>query len=500
MSSESGIFTTQGGWSFPYPNVLNFVDGKFTASHSTLTLSNYDPSTGVVAGTLPRSDTVDVDAAVAAAAAAFPSWRATPLEARAALLERVALLLEASAPELARLESSDAGKTLSMATNTDLPRAIANLRFFAGAARHDSTPGAFALPDAVSIASRAPMGVISLITPWNLPLYLLTWKVAPALVMGNCVVAKPSEITPVTATALAAAFKAAGCPPGVLNIIHGLGSEVGARLCTSPSVRAVSFTGGTITGARVASVAAPLFKKLSLELGGKNATIIFNDVAVNEAVAAALRAGFTNNGQVCLCGSRIFVQEGLYDDFCVAFGIAVSALKVGAPLNEGTNVGPLSSSMHRDKVLEYINIGIKEGGELLAGGLGLPHDLDIKIKNGYYVRPTVFKGLNHTTSRVAREEIFGPVVSVFPFTTESQVISLANDSPYGLSASVWTLDGGRALRIARELEVGTVWVNTWLHRDLRAPFGGVKDSGTGREGGAFSLDFYSEWKTTCIKY
>jgi aminomuconate-semialdehyde/2-hydroxymuconate-6-semialdehyde dehydrogenase len=484
---------------FPFPHVLNFVDGAFAPAAAGQTLPNADPSTGAVSGSLPRSSAVDVRAAVAAASRALPGWRATPLEARAALLDRVAALLERAAPALAALEAADAGKTLAMARATDIPRAVANLRFFAGAARHDAAPGAFAMHDAVSFATRESLGVVALVTPWNLPLYLLTWKVAPALVMGNTIVAKPSEITPVTATALAAAFAAAGAPPGVFNLVHGLGAEVGDALTTAPAVRAVSFTGGTATGRVVAAAAAPLFKKLSLELGGKNATIIFGDVPLATAVAAALRAGYTNNGQVCLCGSRVFVETSIFDAFCAAFGAAVRALRVGAPLADGTDVGPLSSAAHRDKVARFIALGVEEGGEVLAGGPGAPDGLAPELAGGFYVRPTAFRGLDHATSRVAREEIFGPVVTVHPFSGEAEAVALANDSVYGLAANVWTENVGVAHRVARALEVGTVWVNTWLHRDLRVPFGGVKDSGTGREGGAFSLDFYSEWKTTCIK-
>lgn len=323
-------------------------------------------------------------------------------------------------------------------------------------------------------------------------------QVAPALVLGNTIVAKPSEMTPVTATVLAAAFAAAGAPPGVFNLVHGLGADVGSALTTLPAIRAVSFTGGTATGALVAATAAPLFKKLSLELGGKNATIIFADTPLADAVAGALRAGYTNNGQVCLCGSRVLVQAPLFDAFCIAFGAAVRGLRVGAPSSLQTDVGPLTSAAHRDKVAAAIARGVAEGGELLAGGPGAPEDLPHELAGGFFVRPTAFRGLDHATSCVAREEIFGPVTTVHPFADEDDAVALANDSPFGLSASVWTRDVGVAHRVARALNVGTVWVNTWLHRDLRVPFGGVKDSGTGREGGAHSLDFFSEWKSTCV--
>jgi aminomuconate-semialdehyde/2-hydroxymuconate-6-semialdehyde dehydrogenase len=337
--------------------------------------------------------------------------------------------------------------------------------------------------------------------PFRAPLaalYLLSWKVAPALACGNTVVCKPSEITPRTACALAALFRAAGAPPGIFNIVHGLGGEAGARLVEHPAVKLVSFTGGTATGALVAAAAAPLFKRLSLELGGKNATVIFADTPLDKAVAAALRAGFTNNGQVCLCGSRIFVQRPLYEAFCGAFGAAVGALAVGDPAAAGTAVGPVSSAAHRDKVAGYIALGLAEGGALLAGGEGPPPGLAPALAGGYFLRPTALAGLDARASRCAREEVFGPLVTVHAFDTEAEVVGLVNDSRYGLCASVWTESLTVAHRVARALEVGMVWVNTWLHRDLRTAFGGVKDSGVGREGGQHSLDFYSETKNTCI--
>jgi aminomuconate-semialdehyde/2-hydroxymuconate-6-semialdehyde dehydrogenase len=405
--------------------------------------------------------------------------------------------VERRAPELARLEAEDAGKTLGMATTVDIPRAIANLRFFAGAARHDETQAHVMGDGSVNYALRSPVGVCALVTPWNLPLYLLTWKVAPALAMGNTVVAKPSEITPRTAAALAEAARAVGLPRGVLNVVHGLGGEAGAALIAHEDVRCVSFTGGTATGALVARAAAPLFKKLSLELGGKNSTIVFADCPLAKAVAAAVRAGFTNNGQVCLCGSRVLVQRALYDAFVPAFAAAVAALRVGPPLAPGTDVGPVSCAAHRDKVVGYIRLAAEEGGAYACGGPEPPEGLPADCAGGFFVRPTVVTGLP-PTARCSTEEIFGPVVTVHAFEDEEEAVAIANATRYGLACNIWTENLGRAHRVAAKIEVGIVWVNCWLHRDLRTPFGGVKDSGVGREGGRHSLDFYSELKNVCI--
>jgi aminomuconate-semialdehyde/2-hydroxymuconate-6-semialdehyde dehydrogenase len=491
--------------SLPLPRLQNFIGNVFSDALSGLTLEDVDPATGRAAALLPRSGAADVEAAVRAARAAAPGWAATPAAARAALLDRLADAVERRAPELARLEAADAGKTLAMAAGTDIPRAAANLRFFAGAVRHDAT-AATVMGDgglaggagaAVNYSLRVPVGICGLITPWNLPLYLLTWKVAPALACGNCVVAKPSEITPRTAHALAEIALEVGLPPGVLNVVHGLGSEAGAALVEHADVRCVSFTGGTATGALVARAAAPLFKKISLELGGKNSTIIFADFPLERAVAAAVRAGFTNNGQVCLCGSRVLVQRALYDAFVPAFAAAVAALRVGAPLAEGTDVGPVSCAAHRDKVLSYIRLAREEGGAYACGGPDFPEGLPEECRGGFFVRPTVVTGLA-AKSHCSVEEIFGPVVTVHAFEDEAEAVEIANNTRYGLATSVWTLDLGTAHRVARKVEVGIVWVNCWLHRDLRTPFGGVKDSGIGREGGPYSLDFYSELKNVCI--
>lgn len=469
----------------------NYVNGELTKAGKSL--PDYNPSTGQPLCFFPKSGVREVEEAVAADKKALPAWAATPVSQRVALLERIAAEIDRRAPELAQMEVEDAGETLHMASTVDVPRAAANFRFFARALAADTTE-ASVREGVVNYVSRGPVGVCGLITPWNLPLYLLSWKLAPALACGNTVVAKPSELTPRTASALADILHVCGVPPGVFNLVHGLGSEAGAALVAHPDVKCVSFTGGTATGALIAAAAAPRFAKLSLELGGKNSTLIFNDVPVERAVAAALKAGFTNNGQTSLAGSRVFVQRPLYDAFLPAFAAAVSALKVGPPLTPGTDVGPVSSAGHRDKVLAYVKLGVEEGGVVEAGGLDTPPGLPEENKGGYFVRPTVLSGLP-PTSRVSTEEVFGPLVTLHAFETEDEVVAATNSTRYGLAGSIWTDNLTLAHRVARRVESGMLWVNCWMVRDLTTPFGGVKDSGVGREGGRHSLDFYSESRT-----
>jgi aminomuconate-semialdehyde/2-hydroxymuconate-6-semialdehyde dehydrogenase len=375
----------------------------------------------------------------------------------------------------------------------DVPRAVANFRFFAGAVRHASTD-CHEMPGALNYTLRRPLGVAGLITPWNLPLYLLTWKAAPALAAGNTVVCKPSELTPLTASALAEIVAGAGLPAGVFNLVHGTGSEAGQALVEHPGVRAVSFTGGTATGARVAATAAPLFKKLSLELGGKNPTLVFADCDFDAAVDGAVQAAFRNQGQICLCGSRLLVEASLHDRFVAAFIERARALRIGDPADEATQLGALVSHAHRDKVESYVRLAREEGGSVVGGerpSLAPPFDA------GAFLSPAVVTGLAHDC-RSVQEEIFGPVVSVHRFRDEREAVALANAVHYGLSASVWTRDAARAHRVAAALDTGMVWVNTWLLRDLRVPFGGTKSSGLGREGGFRSLDFFTEERNVCI--
>ena len=472
--------------------IANWIDGVEVPLDATV--EDRDPATQELLAHIPRSGAAEVDAAVQAARRAGPGWAATPAPERARLLRAVADAIEARLDELALLESRDQGKPVWLARAVDLPRAVANFRFFAGAIEQETLEH-HPMEGALNLTHRRPVGVCGLITPWNLPLYLLTWKVAPALAMGNTVVAKPSELTPLTADALAR-ICASVLPAGVFNLVHGLGPEVGQALVEHPRVKAISFTGGTETGRRVAATAAPMFKKLSLELGGKNATVVFDDAELDEAVPTAVRAAFANQGEICLCGSRVLVQRGLYEDFVARFVEEARALTVGDPRDPATKVGALNSLAHRDKVAGYVALAREEGATVALGG-GIP-ELPAPFDQGAFLEPTVLLDLPHTC-RTATAEIFGPVVTLHPFDTEADALEMANHVEYGLSASVWTRDLARAHRFSQALDVGMVWVNTWLLRDLRVPFGGVKDSGVGREGGRWSMAFYSENKNICVK-
>jgi aminomuconate-semialdehyde/2-hydroxymuconate-6-semialdehyde dehydrogenase len=434
---------------------------------------------------------VDIDNAVLAAKRAFPAWAATPVAERSRLLLKLADAIEGNLDELARLESIDNGKTLSLARRLDIPRAVANFRFFATAILHDASEAHVTDNTALNYTLRQPLGVVGLISPWNLPLYLLSWKIAPAIAAGNTCVAKPSELTPLTANRLAELSLEAGIPPGVINIVHGLGVKAGRALTCHEEVAAISFTGGTVTGAGVAANAAPRFKKLSLELGGKNPNLIFADADLDEAVATSVRSSFWNQGEICLCGSRIFVERSIHDAFVERFATATRNLRVGDPLDASTDLGALISAEHLLKVMRYIELAKEEGGTIVTGG----HQVD---RQGYFVEPTVITGLG-TDCRVLQEEIFGPVVTVTPFDDEAEAIRFANSTSYGLSATVWTRDLQRAHRVAAALDSGTVWINCWLLRDLRVPFGGMKESGVGREGGFESLRFFTEAKNVCVR-
>ncbi len=465
----------------------NFIDGETRLACSEATIADINPATGETITRIPRSEAKDVDAAVAAAKEALPGWAALGRDARCDILECIADGIEARLDELARMETQDTGKPITTSSVLDIPRAIRNFRFFARYAR-DFEDEATEMDTGHNRTHRKPVGVVGLITPWNLPLYLLTWKVAPALAMGNTIVAKPSELTPQTATALAQIAYEAGLPPGVLNIVHGYGPEVGQRLCEHPDVAAISFTGGTATGKIVAAAAAPTFKKLSLELGGKNPTIIYGDVALDMAVEGAVRAGFTNGGQVCLCGSRILVHASIHDVFVKRLRDAVADMNIGDPMDAGTRIGPLSSHAHRDKVVGYIDQAREFGAEVTGGETPI---LQGHLAGGAFLSPAVITGLPQHHACV-QEEIFGPVVTVQAFADEHEAVRLANDIPYGLAASVWTKDDTLAQWTAEQLDSGMVWINDWLVRDLRVPFGGMKQSGVGREGGRWSLEFYSE--------
>ena len=477
--------------------VLNFIDGAFVPAQSGATLDTVNPATGGVITTLPRSASSDVEAATTAALQAAQGWAATSMEDRIVWLHRLADALEEDSETVARLESMDTGKPIALARRVDAARSVANFRFFAefGTQHQDPT---FTDHGAVNHLHRSPIGCVGLITPWNLPLYLLTWKVAPALLMGNTIVAKPSELTPLTAHHLAVVMQRIDFPAGVFNLVHGLGPDVGQAIVEHPDIRGVSFTGGTATGKIVAATAAPMFKKLSLELGGKNATIILDDAPLDDIMDGLVRASFTNSGQVCLCGSRVLVDASIYESFKLKFMDAVDNISVGDPSDESTGMGSVISRDHRNKVESYIRLAEEEGGRILVGGTSADAPVEGVPKHGAFLRPTVIEGLSHT-SRTATEEIFGPVVTLHPFHSEDEAVEMANATEYGLAGSVWTENLDRGHRLAQRLDTGIVWVNTWLNRDLRTPFGGVKQSGVGREGGAWSLNFFSELTNICVQ-
>lgn len=474
----------------------NFIDGEFRAPAAGRYLPLLNPATGQVFGQVPDSDAADVDQAVQAATAAFPAWRAVPAEDRGRRLVRLAELIDQNLEPLAQAESQDNGKPLSLARTLDIPRAASNFAFFGTAAQHFATETHLQEGVALNYTVRHPLGVVACISPWNLPLYLFTWKIAPALAAGCCVVAKPSEVTPYTAYLLSELSREAGLPPGVLNIVHGTGPGAGQALVEHPGIKAISFTGGTATGAHIARTVAPQFKKLSLELGGKNPNIIFADCDLEAAVHTSIRSSFANQGQICLCGSRIFIERSIYEPFKAAFLAQVRELTVGDPLEASTQQGAIVSEAHLHKVLRYIELAHQEGGHLLAGGQQV--QVPGRCADGYFLQPTVFEGLP-PECRVNLEEIFGPVVTLTPFDDEAEALAWANGTDYGLSATIWTRDLARAHRVAHRLQAGVVWVNTWLHRDLRTPFGGMKNSGLGREGGVEALRFFTEPQNVCVK-
>jgi aminomuconate-semialdehyde/2-hydroxymuconate-6-semialdehyde dehydrogenase len=477
--------------------IPNYIDGQFTPPLGDRWLDNVEPATGQTYSQVAASDADDVDAAVAAADRAFPGWAGTPAAQRSRLLVEIADRIEADLDRFARAESIDSGKPLDLARTVDIPRAVSNLRFFASAVLHWSSEAHPMDTRALNYTLRRPRGVAGLISPWNLPLYLLTWKIAPALATGNTAVAKPSELTPMTAHLLAEVCRDAALPAGVLNIVHGPGATAGAPLATHPRVGTLSFTGGTATGREIARVAAPMFKKIALEMGGKNPNIVFADAPMERAAEQAVRAAFSNQGQICLCASRIFVERPVYDSFVERLVADANALNVGDPLVEGTQQGALVSRAHLDKVRSYIDLAREEGGTIRSGGEA-PTALPSRVRNGYFLRPTVITGLD-AACRVNQEEIFGPVVTVMPFDDEDQVVIDANSTPYGLAATVWTENLSRAHRLAERIVAGTVWINCWMLRDLRTPFGGMKSSGVGREGGEEALRFFTEPKNVCLE-
>lgn len=476
--------------------IQNYINGELVAPTSGEYIDNYNPAEGKVYSLIPDSDNTDIQKAVDSATDAFLTWSKMPASDRSRILQKVADLIDDNLDRLAKAESIDNGKPISLAKSVDIPRASSNMRFFATAILHFSSEAHKMDEVAINYTTRTPIGVAGCISPWNLPLYLFTWKIAPALAAGNCVVAKPSEITPMTAYLFSELCIEAGLPKGVLNIVHGLGTKAGQAIIEHKDIPLISFTGGTATGKHIAATAAPMFKKLSLELGGKNPNIIFADCDFEQTLKTSLLSSFANQGQICLCGSRILVERSIYDKFVNAFVEKVQKMKVADPLDENTKTGAVVSEPHMKKVLSCIELAKEEGGEVVAGGHQVK--LEGRCEHGYFIQPTVITGLNQSC-RTNQEEIFGPVVTIMPFDTEEEVIEHANSTAYGLSATIWTENVKKAHNVAAKLKSGIVWVNCWLVRDLRTPFGGMKQSGVGREGGLEALRFFTEAKNVCIK-
>ena len=480
----------------PY-QLENFIDGQFVAPLSEAFIDNFNPASGSVSGKIPNSNEKDIEAAVVAAKKAFQIWSKTSAEKRFTILNRIAELIDENMNELALAETNDNGKPLWLSKEVDIPRASSNFRFFATAAMQFASESHSMDNNAVNYTLRQPIGIVGCISPWNLPLYLFTWKIAPALAAGNCVIAKPSEVTPVTAYLLGKICKQAGLPDGVLNILHGDGPSCGEAIVKHPSIKAISFTGSTRAGAHIASVAAPMFKKLSLELGGKNPSIIFADCDWKKMLFNTIRSSFGNQGQICLCSSRILIESSVYEKFKAEFIPWSQKLNVGDPLLETSKQGAIVSKTHFEKVMGCIELAKQEGGKILSGG----HVVKVsgRCENGYFIQPTIIEGLG-PDSRTNQEEIFGPVVTLQPFDTIEEALQLANATDYGLACTIWTQDISKANLVASKIESGIVWINCWLHRDLRTPFGGVKNSGVGREGGWEAMRFFTEAKNVCVQY
>jgi len=474
----------------------HFIKGHSYQAEDESYLPVKNPAIDEVIAQVPDAGESTLEAAVTAAQSAWPEWAELASQSRANYLNRLADLIEEKSKLLAQLESENTGKPLALAQSVDIPRAAQNFRFFAQAATQFSSECHAMTDQTINYTRRDPLGVVACIAPWNLPLYLLTWKIAPALAMGNCVVAKPSEITPLTADVLADLCQAAQLPPGVLNILHGQGAKVGAALCRHPGIKAISFTGGTETGRQVAVSAASHFKKVSLELGGKNPALIFADCDLDETVRQLVRASFANQGQICLCPSRLIIEESIYELFKAKFVQATQALTVGDPSLE-VNLGAVVSRAHQHKILSLIESARAQGGHILCGGDAVK--VSGPCQNGAFVAPTVIEGLSMAAD-ANQQEIFGPVVTLTSFKTTEEALALANGTEYGLAATVWTQDLKKAHVCAEALATGIVWVNCWMLRDLRTPFGGVKNSGQGREGGIEVLRFFTEPKNVCIHY
>ncbi|RED93627.1 aldehyde dehydrogenase [Marinoscillum furvescens] len=468
----------------------NFIGGEFLPPSQDEYLPVVDPATGDTYAQVANATSEDLETALAKAETAFADWSGHSIEERSRVLMKLADLIEENLTALAEAESLDTGKPLSLASTVDIPRAAANFRFFASAIVNDASQ-MHANERTLNYTLHKPLGVVGCISPWNLPLYLLSWKIAPALATGNCVIAKPSEVTPYTAWMLGDLANQAGLPAGVLNILHGAGAEIGERLVTHPKIKAISFTGGTHTGRRIGRLAGEQLKKVSLELGGKNPVLVFADCDLEQAVRTSMRSAFTNQGEICLCGSRIFVESGIYEEFKQEFLQKVAHLEVGLP-SADVDLGALVSRAHLEKVSAYVSRAVGQGATVLAGGMPL------QIGNGFFYAPTVLEGLD-AGCEINQQEVFGPVVTLIPFDAEEEAIQMANGTNYGLAAVVWTENLKRAHRVAARMESGIVWVNCWMERDLRTPFGGVKLSGVGREGGVEALRFFTEAQNICIR-
>lgn len=479
----------------PY-QLENYIGGSFQPPMSANFIDLVNPAIGEVVGQVPESNEKDVNAAVDAARAALPRWSTTPVEERFRLLNRIAELIDANAEALALAETNDNGKPLWLSKKVDIPRASANFRFFATGIMHFASESHVMEDKAINYTLRQPVGIVGCISPWNLPLYLFTWKIAPALAAGNCVVAKPSEVTPVTSYLLSHICKKAGLPNGVLNIIHGSGPITGEAIVKHPEIKAISFTGSTRAGERIAALAAPKFKKLSLELGGKNPAIIFADCDWEKMMRTTIQSSFSNQGEICLCGSRILIEESVYEKFRKEFIEKAISLTVGDPLEADSKQGAIVSKVHFDKIMRCIDTAKQEGGKILCGGRAVKPEG--RCANGYFIEPTVIEGLG-ADCQTNQEEIFGPVVTLQSFKTEEEALALANATQYGLAATIWTSNVSRANRVAAKVESGIIWINCWLLRDLRTPFGGFKNSGVGKEGGWEALRFFTESKNVCIE-
>jgi aminomuconate-semialdehyde/2-hydroxymuconate-6-semialdehyde dehydrogenase len=475
--------------------IYNAIGHRQIAAKSDRWCQLINPANGDVIARCPDSDAEDLELAIVAARKAHPLWSGLSNSERAAWLNTLADALEQNLEAFALAETENTGKPLALSRDIEMPRAVANLRFFASCAMQfssESHQGQAGL----NISTHSPLGIVGCISPWNLPLYLFTWKIAPALAAGNCVIAKPSEITPITAAMLGELAQKIGFPTGVLSIVHGSGDRIGQALVEHPEIKAISFTGSTAVGKKIAAHCGPTLKKMSLELGGKNPSIVFADAPREKLIDTLVRSAFQNSGQICLCGSRILIEKSIYHEVRDAFIAKASNLRVGDPMDKQTQMGSMISKTHFDKVMSHIALAKEEGGVLLCGGDKI--EPKGRCEHGWFIAPTVFENLG-PHARTNQEEIFGPVVTLQVFEDEADAIKLANTSEYGLAASIWTSDIARAHRVANEVECGIIWINTWMQRDLRTPFGGMKQSGIGREGGVDAMRFFTDTKNICIE-